>query len=135
MWYRKIFLLFVKLKDSIKGKATYHKKTSKPIESVIKIKLQTHKHGEQDLIFNIKKEIYEIKYPLWIFNQQRHMYEINCVLPDGNINDFTNGFDLRSHYVTPIYVSSLLSWAYDEESQLQAVIGFFLDIKLADIPE
>lgn len=131
---RRMVLPMVKLKDCIKGKPTYHKLTDKPVEfqMIIKTKID----GDiKRLVFKIKKETYLIKYPIGLFNQERHMYSIHCLLPDGDFIRHDTDFDLRRHYITPIYVSSLLSWAYDEKKQLQAVIAFFLDIKMGDLPD
>lgn len=114
----------------IKGKGTYVRLNVEPIEFKIPVGLKSldGSDNEKEIMFTVQRWGYEDKYRFPLFNVCYYVYQIHCDLPE-EIND-----KIKDHYRQTMSVPRLLSWFYNEEAQLQAVIGFFLDIKMAEIP-
>ena len=77
--------------------------------------------------FKVHKWEFESQYRFSIFNKQYFLYDVFCCLPEDMDKN------IQTLYKQTITVPKLLSWVFDEEAQLQAVVGFFLDIKESEL--
>lgn len=117
-----------KVLDKVRGNCTYVRITIKPKEFTLPVTLANPlTKEEKTMSFKVHKWEFESQYRFSIFNKQYFLYDVFCCLPEDMDKN------IQTLYKQTITVPKLLSWVFDEESQLQAVVGFFLDIKESEL--
>lgn len=88
-------------------------------------------YTEELLFFHVQKHTYLASYKRlgFLFDKYIHMYEIYGDMPEGLEPE------VRDLYMQTVRIPRLLSWVHSDTEQLNAIIAFFLDMKVGKADE